>query len=113
MNALSSGTPENADTSSHDSPKPLSAPDLRGITLACIDTANHALALRALALSSRSLAFGRTLVLTDAIPRGIDVPMPIEVRAIVQPGAEDGDAHHFTVSVPFMPARKWPGNVQM
>ena len=54
----------------------LPTPDLRGVTLACIDTANHALALRALALSSRSLAFGRTLFLTDAIPRGIDVPAP-------------------------------------
>ena len=56
--------------------------DLPGVTLACIDTANHALALRALALSGRSLAFGRTLFLTDAIPRDIDVPEPIEVRAI-------------------------------
>jgi hypothetical protein len=56
-------------------------PELRGVTLACIDTANHALALRALALSGRSLAFGRTLFLTDAVPRGVDVPPTIEVHA--------------------------------
>jgi tetratricopeptide (TPR) repeat protein len=64
-------------------------PDLRGVTLACIDTANHALALRALALSGRSLAFGRTLFLTDAIPRGVDVPAPVEVQAIAPLASRD------------------------
>ena len=67
----------------------LPTPDLRGVTLACIDTANHALALRALALSGRSLAFGRTLFLTDAIPRGVDVPAAIEVQAIAPLSSRD------------------------
>jgi len=65
------------------------ASDLRDVTLVCVDTANHALALRALALSGRSLAFGRTLFLTDAIPRGVDVPAPIEVRAIAPLASRD------------------------
>jgi tetratricopeptide (TPR) repeat protein len=64
-------------------------PELRGVTLACIDTANHALALRALALSGRSLAFGRTLFLTDAVPRGVDVPPTIEVHAIAPLASRD------------------------
>ena len=55
---------------------------LPDVTLACVDTANHALALRALGLSRRNLAFGRTLFVTDRIPDGIDVPSGIDVVTI-------------------------------
>ena len=50
----------------------LALPDL---TLCCIDTVNHALALRALRLSAARIAFGRTLFITDrAIPgAGVDI----------------------------------------
>ncbi len=56
--------------------------ELPGVTLLCVDTANHALALRAMALSSRGIRFGRTLMLTDAVPEGVDLPAGLEVRAI-------------------------------
>ncbi|HSD00206.1 MAG TPA: DUF5672 family protein [Casimicrobiaceae bacterium] len=56
--------------------------DLSGVTLACVDTANHALALRALSLSMRSLRFAEVMLLTDAIPATLDVPTGIDVRPI-------------------------------
>ena len=58
--------------------------DLAGVTLMCIDTANHALALRALALSCAKLRFEQTLFLTDAVPAGIEVPAGISVRSIAR-----------------------------
>ena len=39
--------------------------DLSDVTLCCIDTANHALALRALRQSSAHIRFGRTLLISD------------------------------------------------
>ena len=53
--------------------------ELPGVTLCCIDTANHALALRALLRSRAGIRFARTVFLTDApahdlaAPEGIDV----------------------------------------
>ena len=44
--------------------------ELPGVTLLAIDTANHALALRALARSRERIRFARSLFLTDAIPPG-------------------------------------------
>ena len=46
---------------------------LPDVTLVCIDTANHALALRALAQSTAGLRFARAVLLTDAVPAGIAV----------------------------------------
>ena len=56
--------------------------DLPGVTLACIDTINHALALRALERSRAGIRFARTLFLTDAMPNGIVVPDGIVVADI-------------------------------
>jgi tetratricopeptide (TPR) repeat protein len=39
--------------------------ELPGVTLCCIDTANHALALRALRRSSEGIRFGKTCFITD------------------------------------------------
>src|SRR5450755_791197 len=39
--------------------------ELPGVTLCCIDTLNHALALRALQRSSEQIRFGRTLFISD------------------------------------------------
>jgi tetratricopeptide (TPR) repeat protein len=49
--------------------------ELPGVTLCCIDTVNHALALRALHLSRAQIRFGRTLLMTDREVNapGIDV----------------------------------------
>ena len=52
---------------------------LDGVTLCCVDTTNHALALRALELSRRSICFARAMLLTDALPRGLRVPEGIEI----------------------------------
>ena len=56
--------------------------ELGSITLACVDTVNHALALRALERSRASLRFAATLLLTDAMPAGVQVPGGIDVRRI-------------------------------
>ena len=57
-------------------------PELPGVTLACADTANHGLALRALERSRERIRFARTLFLTDALPAGLAVPAGIEVAPI-------------------------------
>lgn len=59
--------------------------DLSDVTLCCIDTANHALAARALRRSAQGIRFARSLLLTD---RGIDEP-GIEVRTIAQLASRD------------------------
>ena len=59
--------------------------DLPGVTLCCIDTANHALAARALRRSAAGIRFGRTLFLTD---RDVDEP-GIEVRTIAALASRD------------------------
>ena len=62
---------------------------LPGVTLVCIDTANHALALRALARSRDGIRFGRALFLTDAVPVGVPVPESVEVVAIASIATRD------------------------
>ena len=56
--------------------------ELPDVTLVCIDTANHALALRALARSTSDLRFARALLLTDASPAGLAPPAGVEVIPI-------------------------------
>jgi tetratricopeptide (TPR) repeat protein len=56
--------------------------ELPGVTIVCIDTANHALALRALARSCVGVSFARTLFLTDAFPGSVHVPDNVEIAAI-------------------------------
>jgi tetratricopeptide (TPR) repeat protein len=55
---------------------------LPGVTLVCIDTANHALALRALALCRTGIRFAKTLFLTDAVPDGTRIADGVEVATI-------------------------------
>jgi len=55
---------------------------LPGVTLVCADTANHALALRALAKSQEDTRYGRALFLTDRLPPGLAAPDGVEVVAI-------------------------------
>jgi hypothetical protein len=56
--------------------------ELPAVTLCCIDTANHALALRALAHSLSGTRFARAVFLTDALPADAAVPEAVEVVAI-------------------------------
>ena len=91
--------------------------NLPDVTLACIDTANHALALRAVTLCRRELDFGRTLFLTDRIPDGIGVPNGIDVVAIA-PLASRSDYSRFVlkslvahVTTPHVLLVQWDGYV--
>jgi Protein of unknown function (DUF5672)/SEC-C motif len=63
--------------------------DLSQVTLACIDTANHALALRALALSMQQLRYARVLFFTDALPDGLTAPAGVEIVRIAPIGSRD------------------------
>src|SRR6476659_6748141 len=91
--------------------------DLAGVTLLCVDTANHALALRALALSGAALRFERTLLLTDAIPAHLDVPPGISVRPIAPLDSREAYSHFVLKSLlPHVPTPhllliQWDGYV--
>ena len=56
--------------------------DLSTVTLCCVDTLNHALALRALALSRREIRFARSVLVTDDLPAGLALPEGIELARI-------------------------------
>ncbi len=51
--------------------------ELADVTLCCIDTVNHSLALRALRQSSAEIRFGRTLLITDRHVDAADVDVEI------------------------------------
>jgi Flp pilus assembly protein TadD len=63
--------------------------ELPGVTLLCADTANHALALRALAKSRDQVRFGRVVFLTDALPPGLAAPAGVEVVSIAPLASRD------------------------
>ena len=56
--------------------------ELADVTLCCVDTRNHALALRALSKSRENISFARSLLLTHDLPAGLAVETGIDVRAI-------------------------------
>ena len=56
--------------------------DLRDVTLACVDTLNHRLALRALVRSRERIRFARTLLITDAVPTDVALPAGVDVVPI-------------------------------
>ena len=66
--------------------------DLPDITLACVDTVNHALALRALDRSRRGMRFARAVLLTDRVPAG-SIPDGIEVANIGPLPSRDAYSH--------------------
>ena len=63
-------------------PVPHPMPELPSVTLCCIDTANHALALRALARCRAGVRFARALLLTDALPPDLALPEGLDVVPI-------------------------------
>ncbi len=63
--------------------------DLPEVTLACVDTANHALALRALERSRAEIRYARVILLTDALPAGVPAPEGIDVVGIAPIGTRD------------------------
>ena len=63
--------------------------ELNTVTLACVDTVNHALALRALERSQRDLRFARALFLSDRIPDGTPVPAGVEWERIARLQSRD------------------------
>ena len=62
---------------------------LPGVTLACVDTLNHALALRALERSGERIRFARTMLLTDALPAGVTAPAGIDLVPIAPVRSRD------------------------
>jgi tetratricopeptide (TPR) repeat protein len=91
--------------------------ELPGVTLLAIDTANHALALRALARSRERIRFARTLFLTDAIPADVVVPEGIEIAPIAPLRSRD-DYSNFVLKrlVPYVASAQallvqWDGYV--
>ena len=91
--------------------------DLAGVTVACIDTANHALALRALEQSRRGLRFERALLLTDALPAGVPAPIDVDIVHIA-PLASRDDYSRFVlksllphVDTPHVLLIQWDGYV--
>ena len=56
--------------------------ELPGVTLCCVDTANHALALEALERSRVGVRFARTLFLTSGFPSDRSPPPDIEIVVI-------------------------------
>lgn len=74
--------------------------NLPEVTLACIDTANHALALRALALSCAGIRFARVMFLTDAMPAGVRVPEGIDVVAIAPVTSRVAYSHFMLKELP-------------
>ena len=90
---------------------------LPGVTLACVDTANHALALRALERSRAGVRFARAVLLTDALPAGLAVPAGIDVVSI-RPIASRDDYSRFVlkdlvdhVATPHVLLVQWDGYV--
>jgi len=62
---------------------------LPNVTLCCVDTANHALALRALARSCEGISFARALLLTDALPHDVAVPPGVDIVPIAPLASRD------------------------
>jgi tetratricopeptide (TPR) repeat protein len=63
--------------------------ELPGVTLICVDTANHALALRAIARSTAGVRFARVALCTDDLPTGVAAPPDVEVVRIGRLGSRD------------------------
>lgn len=91
--------------------------ELPGVTLACVDTLNHALALRAIARSRRDIRFARTLFVTDRIPNDVDVEDGVDI-ARIEPLASRDDYSRFVlksllrhVHTPHVLLIQWDGYV--
>jgi tetratricopeptide (TPR) repeat protein len=91
--------------------------ELPAVTLACVDTVNHALALRALGQSLRGLRFARTLFLSDRIPEDATIPAGIEWERIAPLQSRD-DYSRFVlksllrhVTTPHVLLIQWDGYV--
>ena len=56
--------------------------NLPTVTLVCVDTVNHELALRAIALSCAQVRFARAVFVTAAMPEALAIPDGVEVVTI-------------------------------
>jgi len=63
--------------------------EIPSVTLACIDTANQALALRALQRSRSGVQFARAALFTDALPEGVVAPAGVDVVPIRRIASRD------------------------
>ena len=74
--------------------------ELAGISLCCVDTRNHALAIRALTRSRAGIRFARSLLLTAGLPPTLEVPAGIEVVAISDLRSRDEYSQFVLKSLP-------------
>jgi hypothetical protein len=56
--------------------------ELPTVTLCCVDTKNHALAVRSIARSCRNIRFARAVLFTDALPASVELPRGVEMQSI-------------------------------
>lgn len=60
---------------------------LPSVTLCCVDTRYHELALRSLARSCKAIEFGRVLFLTDSVPSSLSPPSNVDIGTIPRIGS--------------------------
>jgi len=91
--------------------------DLSTVTLCCVDTVNHALALRALTHSRQAVRFARSVLVTDGLPPDIALPDGIEIAASGPIASRDAysqfvlkELHRF-VDTPHVLLIQWDGYV--
>ena len=91
--------------------------DLPDVTLCCIDTRLHALALRSLARSCRGVRYAKVIFLTDAVPPSLAVPEGVEIHRIAKIASRN-DYSKFVVkellnhvSTPHVLLTQWDGYV--
>lgn len=63
--------------------------NLPTVTLVCVDTVNHDLALRAIALSCAHVRFARTVFVTAAMPDGLAIPDGLDVVTVASLASRD------------------------
>ena len=71
--------------------------DASSVTLACVDTLNPQLALRALERSRHGLRFARTLLATDGAPSG--VPEGVDIASIAPLASREAYSHYVLKSL--------------
>ena len=91
--------------------------ELPGVTLVCVDTANHALALRAIARSTAGVRFARVAFCTDGLPSSLAAPPGVELVRIPPLASRDAYSRFMLkelaarVSTPHALVIQWDGYV--
>src|SRR4051812_22062358 len=91
--------------------------DLPDVTLCCVDTKHHRLAVRSLRRSLREARFGRAILLTDALPPDVSLPPEVEIRRIAKLESREAYSRFMLrdllrhIDTPFALVTQWDGYV--